>query len=267
MKKYLVNVKESLNGKHETHVEEVTNHRHFIRKLLNLSTLSSIASLAVALISLNTLKLMQEQHSLNLVKENKVETRHYRERKTNLLEVLYKDEDRHSVYSSRMKSEAFVELLFLEQDKIDLNMIHLLEHDSRWIKNPSFDFGKNFSNALLSGIDIQGQDLSAGIFYGTDLSHASLTSSNFLGAIFEGADLSFTNLSDIKNWDKKDFSFVNANIYGVKNPPKGFRKFALANGACEFKNKAEWLNYKENVKLWRLTKLNTIPVCKKGLPS
>lgn len=110
-----------------------------------------------------------------------------------------------------------------------------------------------------------GNKLAKGIFTNTDVSSASLFQTDFLGAAFTGADFSHADLAEVTNWEKRDFAFDRANIYGVKNAPEGFREFALKNGACEFKDKKEWLAYKEALKAYNKQMIINEPVCKKDL--
>lgn len=98
----------------------------------------------------------------------------------------------------------------------------------------------------LSGAELEKANLSEAEFLRADLSGADLSSANFSGAHLQGADFSGAylegaNLSgarlggvygDIRGW--KDINSIwNANIFGVRDPPKGFREWALENGAVE----------------------------------
>src|SRR6516225_6001530 len=129
--------------------------------------------------------------------------------------------------------------------------------------------GVDVSDAFLQGIDLGGADLHRAKFRGADvrngkfvesrLEFADLSSANFREADFrradlrrssledadlnganlsdsdlEGANLSKTDLraADLRNckWEKiSDIKL--ADIFGIRNPPPGFEKWALANGA------------------------------------
>jgi hypothetical protein len=81
--------------------------------------------------------------------------------------------------------------------------------------------GGNFSSANLQRVDLQHADLLGGDLSGADLSGASLTD----------ADLRDTNLANIRWRDLANIK--SANIAGIRNPPDGFRAWALENGAIE----------------------------------
>ncbi len=97
----------------------------------------------------------------------------------------------------------------------------------------------NLSGANLVGADLVGADLSFADLSGAILNNAKLGGADLFGTTLGKANLSLANLSDIQNWHKILF-IQNANIYGVKNAPEGFRKWALANGACEIADRWEW---------------------------
>src|ERR1700723_384016 len=96
--------------------------------------------------------------------------------------------------------------------------------------------GADFSDANLSGANFRG-----GNFSGANLQRANLQNADLLGADLSGADLSGSWLtdSDLRNTDLanvrwRDLAKIKfANIAGGKNPPDGFRAWALQNGAVE----------------------------------
>lgn len=59
------------------------------------------------------------------------------------------------------------------------------------------------------------------------------------GTDWNKACLYEVNFKGVQNW-KKIREIRNANLFGVKNPPKGFREWALANGACEMEDVEAW---------------------------
>nr|VFJ90484.1 MAG: Uncharacterized protein YjbI, contains pentapeptide repeats [Candidatus Kentron sp. H]VFJ91676.1 MAG: Uncharacterized protein YjbI, contains pentapeptide repeats [Candidatus Kentron sp. H]VFJ98277.1 MAG: Uncharacterized protein YjbI, contains pentapeptide repeats [Candidatus Kentron sp. H] len=96
--------------------------------------------------------------------------------------------------------------------------------------------GAGLWKANLSGAWLQGADFSGAWFGGADLSGARLL----------GANLSGANLGDIENWQAIE-SIDDANIIGVKNTPRGFREWALKNGAVELEP-AAWEAFRKKPK-------------------
>jgi hypothetical protein len=86
----------------------------------------------------------------------------------------------------------------------------------------------NFRDAAITGADLTGADLSE-----TDLTDADFRRSILDDADFRNADLTGINWTDIQ-------SIQLANIYHVQNAPDGFRAWALAHGAVEIANDADW---------------------------
>ena len=136
--------------------------------------------------------------------------------------------------------------------------------------------GVNASSAFLQGIrldhanllraDLSAADLRTCSFRFADLTYADLHSANFRGCNMENAVLTSANMSDadlvgsdlsyakldsidlssadlraanLQAIDWKNIAGIrSANIAGVKNPPEGFREWALKNGAIENANAA-----------------------------
>jgi Pentapeptide repeats (8 copies) len=86
----------------------------------------------------------------------------------------------------------------------------------------------SFRNAILEGVSFQDADLNGSDLADTDLSHTNLS----------GADLRNTDLRDIK-WQSIG-NIKSADIYGVKNAPADFIRWALANGALSLASDSEW---------------------------
>jgi hypothetical protein len=78
-------------------------------------------------------------------------------------------------------------------------------------------------NATLQDADLQGADLGDADLEGTDLSKT---------------DLRYTDLRNIKWPNIADLKL--ANIFGVKNPPADFTRWALQKGAVSIESDAEW---------------------------
>jgi hypothetical protein len=90
------------------------------------------------------------------------------------------------------------------------------------LRNGNF-VNANLRNATLQDADLQGADLGKADLEGTDLSKA---------------DLRFADLRDVK-WSKiADIKL--ANIFGVKNPPADFNRWALQKGAVSIESDADW---------------------------
>jgi hypothetical protein len=138
--------------------------------------------------------------------------------------------------------------------------------------------GVDVSDAFLQGIDLGGANLLRASFRGADvrrgkfvesqLEFADLTSANFRNASFQKADLRSASLqdadlngADLRDSDLEGVNFANAdlrntdlrnakwekisdiklaNIFGIKNAPPGFEKWALENGAVSVESDADW---------------------------
>lgn len=109
--------------------------------------------------------------------------------------------------------------------------------------------GANFRLAILCNTDLHDADLSDANLTHANLYKAHLTEADLSDANLWYADLSDTdlwyadlsgaNLTSIKNWQRIE-RIKNANIDGVKNPPEGFRKWAIEHGAVCIEDEEEW---------------------------
>jgi uncharacterized protein YjbI with pentapeptide repeats len=110
--------------------------------------------------------------------------------------------------------------------------------------------GAKFDKANLAGVDITYTKLAEAKFINSNLTGAQIIFSdltridlqgvNLAGATFKYVNLYQANLKDIKNWQKiKSLEYTN--IYGVKNPPEGFLKWATEQGAISIENRNEWI--------------------------
>lgn len=95
-------------------------------------------------------------------------------------------------------------------------------------------YHSNFEAAELVYVDFSDSQMEYVNLFGADLTGANLTNTSLIGAYLVNADL-----SAIK-WNDKTRVF-NANIYGIINPPPGFKEWALKNGALEIPDKVEWV--------------------------
>ena len=96
-----------------------------------------------------------------------------------------------------------------------------------------------FDGAHMEVANLLNANLRNGKLRGVHLRDSSLENADLFGADLTDADLSYTTLkeADLRHADLKGIrwegiiSVADANIYGVKNPPAGFREWALAHGA------------------------------------
>ncbi|CAH8236469.1 pentapeptide repeat-containing protein [Vibrio aestuarianus] len=164
--------------------------------------------------------------------------------------------------TSRVRSEALAEYLALRKTEANANLeefkqtgkrpavatlpfgvdlrdaplqevsLNQLDMGHMSLYNSSFERAKlyfvDFSNSQLEYTNFNNSNLHGSIFYNTSL----------VGSYMVGADL-----SGIK-WNEETV-VKNANIYGVKHAPKGFKEWAIKQGALEISNKDEWI--KKNI--------------------
>lgn len=76
---------------------------------------------------------MEEQHKMDSIKEEKADIRHYLERRSDLLRIIYDEVEGTLKFNSRLRSEAFVELLWFEQVRAERNLNSLLESGDVWV--------------------------------------------------------------------------------------------------------------------------------------
>jgi Pentapeptide repeats (8 copies) len=138
--------------------------------------------------------------------------------------------------------------------------------------------GVDVSDAFLQGIDLGGADLLRANFRGADvrggtfvrsrLESADLSTANFRGTNFRKADLRKASLedadlngadlgrsdldganlskADLRNADLRDCKWEKiseiklADIFGIKNAPPGFEKWARENGAVSVESDTDW---------------------------
>lgn len=95
----------------------------------------------------------------------------------------------------------------------------------------------------LRSANLRGSNLNRAQMQNADLTDADLNGSNLSGAKLDRADLTRTDLrnADLSqiNW-QQIASFQLANIWSVRNPPKGFIDFALAHGAVSLASDEDW---------------------------
>jgi len=95
-----------------------------------------------------------------------------------------------------------------------------------------------FTSANLRDAEFRGADLSDATLIDADLTDADFRGAKVPGVTFNRADLRGADLSGITYWRKASVRL--ANIYGVKNPPDGFVKWATEHGAVELAASDQW---------------------------
>ena len=108
--------------------------------------------------------------------------------------------------------------------------------------------GGNFSKSRLEFADLSSANFRGANFRSADLRKASLEDADLNGADLSGSDLEGANLSkaDLRTVDLRDCKWEKvsdiklANILGIKNPPPGFEKWALENGAVSVESDKDW---------------------------
>jgi hypothetical protein len=94
----------------------------------------------------------------------------------------------------------------------------------------------DFTDADLHSANFRGSNLRNAAFAGADMGEADFVGANLTGSRLTGADLSGTDLrfANLLNIDWKQIKSIRmTNIAGVKNAPKGFIDWAMANGAVQ----------------------------------
>jgi hypothetical protein len=92
------------------------------------------------------------------------------------------------------------------------------------------DADLHFAN--LRGADLRECNLAGSRLDDADLFQASLAGADVAQASLERADLREADLKDVRNW-RAIKAIRQANIFGVRNPPEGFVKWARTMGAIE----------------------------------
>jgi hypothetical protein len=96
--------------------------------------------------------------------------------------------------------------------------------------------GVNFTLANLHSANLRDSSLDHAIFANanltdSDLAGSSLVGADLTGAFLDSADLRQADLRDVV-WQRIE-SIKGANIAGVRNPPEGFRAWAMGHGAVD----------------------------------
>lgn len=125
-------------------------------------------------------------------------------------------------------SGAFLRAVRLDRAK--LVRANFSAADARDGRFKSADFtDANLRSANFRGSSFPGALLLGAILDESDLTGADLTGATLEGASFEDADLTDAELKDIR-WEHIA-NIKNANLFGVKDAPKGFMDWAMKHGA------------------------------------
>src|SRR6202030_3253189 len=108
--------------------------------------------------------------------------------------------------------------------------------------------GGNFKGARMEFANLASANIRNGNFENADLRNATLQDADLQGANLGDADLEGADLSkaDLRNADLRDIKWPMiadlklANIFGVKNSPADFIRWALQKGAVSVESDAEW---------------------------
>ena len=108
--------------------------------------------------------------------------------------------------------------------------------------------GGDFSKSRLESADLSSAKFRGANFHSADLRKASLEDADLNGADLSDSDLEGANLSkaDLRTAELRDCKWEKisdiklANILGTKNPPPGFEKWALENGAVSLESDNDW---------------------------
>lgn len=108
--------------------------------------------------------------------------------------------------------------------------------------------GGNFRDARLEYANLASANVRNGSFQNADLRNATLQDADLQGADLGSADLEGADLSkaDLRNTDLRNIKWTKianlklANIFGVKNSPADFDRWALEKGAVSLESDADW---------------------------
>ncbi|HWE04911.1 MAG TPA: pentapeptide repeat-containing protein [Tepidisphaeraceae bacterium] len=95
-----------------------------------------------------------------------------------------------------------------------------------------------FTSANLRGAELRGADLSEAALIDADLTDADFRGAKLSDVNFSRADLRGADLAGVRDW--KNIAVRLANVYGIKNPPDGFVKWAKEHGAVELMATDQW---------------------------
>ena len=96
----------------------------------------------------------------------------------------------------------------------------------------------NLASANIRNGNFQNADLRNATLQDADLQGANLVDADLEGTDLSKADLRYADLKNVK-WPKIA-DLKSANIFGVKNPPPDFNRWALEKGAVAIESDEEW---------------------------
>jgi len=132
---------------------------------------------------------------------------------------------------------AFLQGIHLEKADLTRSSFRGADVRSADFSDSRFEFA-DLSSANFRGTTFSRADLREASLEDTDLNGADLSESDMQGANLSKADLRSTDLHNFKWMKISDIRL--ANIYGVRNAPPGFEKWAVQNGAVSVESDAEW---------------------------
>jgi hypothetical protein len=121
--------------------------------------------------------------------------------------------------------------------KLDGAWLEKARLDGAQLREASFE-NANLSGASLRGADLQDANLTRVTLVGADLRGASLRGALLRDSLLSTADLRDADLHGAQGWESIT-SLTYTNIQGVRNPPTGFREWALERGAIDGDNPLE----------------------------
>lgn len=121
--------------------------------------------------------------------------------------------------------------------KLDGAWLEKAQLDDAQLREASFE-NANLSGASLRGADLQDANLTRVTLVAADLRGASLRGALLREALLSTADLRDADLHGLQGWESIT-SLTYTNIQGVRNPPSGFREWALERGAIDGDNPLE----------------------------
>lgn len=121
--------------------------------------------------------------------------------------------------------------------KLDGAWLEKARLDGAQLRVASFE-NANLSGASLRGADLQEANLTRAALVAADLRGASLRGALLREALLSTADLRDADLHGLQGWESIT-SLTYTNIQGIRNPPTGFREWALERGAIDGDNPLE----------------------------
>lgn len=97
----------------------------------------------------------------------------------------------------------------------------------------------NFRGSNMRQVNLQGARLDDADFWGADLSGADLSDASMADADLRNANLHGIQWQQIRN-------IHGANLFGARNAPSGFLKWAMQNGAVTIESDSQWAAWQDS---------------------